>query len=314
MDIKRRLMIALDETRMLMMGSQILFGFQFESIFQPLTEHASGTAHALHALGLLLMAACLTLLIAVPIQHRLAEHGEATGRVVRLATTLTSWALLPLGLALGADLVIVLERTLGLGAAAAVAAVMISVAFTAWYASGLVLRQVRNEEVKQVNPSAVEKTDLVTKIEQMLTEARVILPGAQAMLGFQFIVMLTPAFEKLDDTSKLMHIAALICGLGTVILLMAPAAIHRIAFAGDAAERMLKIGSVLVSVALLPLSLSISADIYVAIGYIAESPALGTVAAIGVLITQLLVWYAWPFAMPRIGRLHSGGHSGAARG
>jgi len=313
MKLKRRLTIALDETRMLMMGSQILFGFQFESIFQPVTEHASGTAHALQALGLLLMATCLSLLIAVPIQHRLAERGEATGRAVRLATALTSWALLPLCLALGADLVIVLERPLGRGAAAAVAAIMIAVAFAAWYASGLALRQIRKEEVKQVNPSAIEKTDLVTKIEQMLTEARVILPGAQAMLGFQFIVMLTPAFEKLDDTAELVHIAALICGLGTVILLMAPAAIHRIAFAGEAAERMLNIGSALVSIALLPLSAAISADIYVAIGHVTESKALGAAAGIGVLIAQLLVWYAWPFAMPR-GRLHSRGHSGAARG
>jgi hypothetical protein len=305
MSVKRRLMTALDETRMLMMGSQILFGFQFESVFQPLTEQSGEAAHALHALGLLLMAACLTLLIAVPIYHRLAEHGEATGRVLRIATTMTGWALLPLGLALGCDMVIVLEPSLGSGIATTVAAVMVLAAFSAWYASGFALRMIRHEEVKQVDPSAKEKTDLVTKIEQMLTESRVILPGAQAMLGFQFIVMLTPAFEKLDDLPKLVHIGALILGLLTVILLMAPAAIHRLAFAGDWNERMLKIGSALVSIALLPLAAGISADVYVAISHVTKNEAVGVAAAGAVLIVQLLVWYAWPFSMPGAGRLPS---------
>ena len=98
MNLKARLTVALNETRMLMMGAQILFGFQFQGVFQPLTERASGTAHALQALGLVLMASCLTLLIAVPSYHRLGERGEATGRVVGLVTALTGWALLPLGL------------------------------------------------------------------------------------------------------------------------------------------------------------------------------------------------------------------------
>lgn len=38
-------------------------------------------------------------------------------------------------------------------------------------------------------------TPLHAKIEQSLTEARVILPGAQALLGFQLIVMMTRAFD-----------------------------------------------------------------------------------------------------------------------
>src|SRR5690349_11150421 len=143
MSIQRRLTTALDETRMLMMGSQILFGFQFQSVFQPLTEQSGAAAHALPALGVLLMAACLTLLISVPTQHRLAEHGEATGRILRFATGMTSWALLPLGLALGCDLLIVLERPLGFEAAAAVALAMVLIAFGAWYASGFLLRQSR---------------------------------------------------------------------------------------------------------------------------------------------------------------------------
>ena len=59
----------------------------------------------------------------------------------------------------------------------------------------------------------------------MLTEARVILPGAQALLGFQLVIVLTGAFEKLPDISRLMHGLALLCVALSVTLLMTPAAL-----------------------------------------------------------------------------------------
>ena len=42
-----------------------------------------------------------------------------------------------------------------------------------------------------------EETPLPKQIDQMLTEARTILPGAQALLGFQLTVFLTESFERL---------------------------------------------------------------------------------------------------------------------
>ena len=39
----------------------------------------------------------------------------------------------------------------------------------------------------------------------MLTEARVILPGAQALFGFQLAIVLTEAFEKLSSVPRLLH-------------------------------------------------------------------------------------------------------------
>ncbi len=53
---------------------------------------------------------------------------------------------------------------------------------------------------------------LSAKIEEMLTEARVVLPGAQALLGFQLAVALTHSFERLPFSSRLVHAAASNCG------------------------------------------------------------------------------------------------------
>jgi hypothetical protein len=74
---------------------------------------------------------------------------------------------------------------------------------------------------------------LDVRVDQLLTEARVIIPAAQALLGFQMAVTLTRAFAQLPSEAKMAHAAALCCvGLGT-ILLMAPASLHGIAFAGQ---------------------------------------------------------------------------------
>ena len=45
-------------------------------------------------------------------------------------------------------------------------------------------------------------TPLETQVEQLLTEARVIIPGAQALLGFQLTVTLTRAFQQLPADAR----------------------------------------------------------------------------------------------------------------
>jgi hypothetical protein len=76
-------------------------------------------------------------------------------------------------------------------------------------------------------------TTLKTKVEQLLTEARVIIPGGQALFGFQFIAMLTTGFDKLPLNSQRVHTAALCFTALNVIILMAPAALHRLSFGGE---------------------------------------------------------------------------------
>jgi hypothetical protein len=51
-------------------------------------------------------------------------------------------------------------------------------------------------------------TPLHAKIEQMLTEARVVLPGAQALFGFQLAIVLTQSFEQLPSASRIVHAAS----------------------------------------------------------------------------------------------------------
>ena len=97
----------------------------------------------------------------------------------------------------------------------------------------------------------------------MLTEARVILPGAQALLGFQLAIVLTETFEKLPSLPRLLHAVALLCVALSVTLLITPAALHRIVWAGENSEALLRKGGRITILALLPLALGMAADSYV---------------------------------------------------
>ena len=125
-----------------------------------------------------------------------------------------------------------------------------------------------------------EHTSLEIKVEQMLTEARVILPGAQALLGFQLVITFSEAFEKLPFTSKIMHLIALGLLALTVIWLMAPAAFHRIVYAGEDTSGFHALGTRFLLAASVTLALGISADLGVVVakvtasGWGASSPRL----------------------------------------
>ena len=295
MSIERRFKMALDETRLLLLGAQILFGFQFEAVFQQSFKQLPASSHWIDAIALLLMTASLACLVAPASQHRLVEQGEITGRIRRVTTMFAGFALLPFGIALGLDLYVVFAHVFGpaIGVLAGVFFTVLALLF--WYAFEFGYRRlVLGYGLRMSEKDPNEPTPLEAKIEQMLTEARIALPGAQALLGFQLIVALNRTFESLPQSSKIMHAVALGCIALTMILLVAPAAFHRLAFHGADSARFFRLGSNLVSAALLPLALGISGDIYVAITKITENAAAGAAAAFVALMMFTGLWYAQP--------------------
>jgi hypothetical protein len=140
----------------------------------------------------------------------------------------------------------------------------------------------------------VANTPLATKVEQLLTEARLIIPGAQALLGFQFIAMLTSGFDRLPQPVKAVHALALCLVAINVILLMTPAALHRLSFDGEDSRTFLRMGSALVIAAPGFLAAGIAAETFVVLHKVSSSAGWAPVGALLSFVALIGLWYAIP--------------------
>jgi hypothetical protein len=149
-----------------------------------------------------------------------------------------------------------------------------------------------------------EKSSLEEKIQTLLTESRVILPGAQALLGFQLAAMLTDKFETLAEYLRLIHLGSLLLIAVAIILLIAPAAYHRLAADGEPREDVDAFGAKAVLGALVPLALGLCADFYIVVAMQSGSNRWALLLALTALAGFLLLWGVFPVAA-RHWRKHS---------
>jgi hypothetical protein len=292
MKLEKLLKTALDELRMQMLGAQVLFGFQFHTCFQEGFRDFPLATRAADAAALCLIVVTLGFLIAAPAQHRLTERGCVTPRILAVTTRFAELALFPFSLTMGCDFFVVLSRYFGMQTALIGGIGATILALGAWYGSCQILRPRRKENIMRMKMDST--TSLHGKIDEMLTEARVILPGAQALLGFQFIVTLTKPFGQLPRAMQLVHFGALAAIALSIMLLIAPAAIHRMAFKGEDVERFHTIGSTIVTLALIPLIIGLTGDFYIATAIMLKNEAIALAGAGAILLLLISLWYVLP--------------------
>lgn len=298
-ELKDKIQNALDEGRMLVLGSQVLLGFQFRSTFEPGFEKLTATSQYLKmgALGLMLVALCL--LLAPGAYHRIVEEGEDTRELHRFTTKVMDYALLPFAIALGVDIYVAVERALSntFALVAGLGASLLALFF--WYGLEF-MRRAKHEpehrekqEMKKEEDSKSGGAKIKDKIKHVLTECRVVLPGAQTLLGFQFATTLMEAFEKLPSSSKYIHLASLALVAVSIILLMTPAAYHRIVERGEETEHFHRFASRILVAAMIPLALGVSGDFYIVIRKVTESATGAAVAALVMLFFFYSLWFGF---------------------
>src|SRR5919206_1726327 len=292
--LKDKVKTTLDEARMLILGSQVLLGFQFRSAlekgFDKLPEHAKYTKLG----GLALMLLAVALLMWPGAYHQVVEDGEDTHDLHRFATAVMSIALLPFALGLAADFFVGAESLFGTARGLVAGALALCVALFFWYGLEALRRAGREPEVEEEKEMSKRRgedeeggTKLNDKIQQVLTEIRVVLPGAQALLGFQFAALLAEGFEKLPQTSKYVHFIGLSLIAMAIVLMMTPAAYHRMVERGENTEHFHRFAGRMMLASMIPLALGIAGDFYVVAQKITESEGLSA----GLSALTLLVFY-----------------------
>jgi hypothetical protein len=146
---------------------------------------------------------------------------------------------------------------------------------------------------------AAEVVSLNDAVTHALDEARMLLPGMQALFGFQLIAVFSARFESaLDATQQRVHLAALLLIGIAIALTMTPAAYHRQTEPSQVSAELLAVASWFVSAALWPLGVGLCADIFVVAQLILHDIRWSiTLTA----LLALLLGGLW-FALPRIRR------------
>jgi hypothetical protein len=284
--LRNRIKNALDEVRILVLGTQVLLGFAYRAFFEPRFERLPLRDQRIVSTSLCLLLLQIGILLLPAARHRLVERGRDSEALHRFAMNCAFAALLPFSVVLGLHLFLASASISG-RSHLLLPIVIVTGALVLWYGVAVV-RGPRPERLERE-----EELKLEDKIVQVLTEARVVIPGAQALVGFQLAITLMDAYEKLPRSSKELHLAALVADALAVIFLMAPAAYHRIVERGEDTERFHQFASAMVLLALAVLPAGFALDLVVVVRKQTESVAAATAAGVSAAVFFYGLWFVW---------------------
>ena len=142
---------------------------------------------------------------------------------------------------------------------------------------------------------AGEKLSLDSAAGHLLEECRMVLPGIQALFGFQLIAVFSEGFsDKLSGPEQVMHLAALLVVALAAALVMTPAAVHRQSQQRQVSERFIWLSSAFLVASMYPLAAGVCLDIYLIARIILDSKPAAAAIAAAVLLIFLGLWIGVP--------------------
>jgi hypothetical protein len=129
--------------------------------------------------------------------------------------------------------------------------------------------------------------------QTLLDECRMVLPGIQALFGFQLIAVFNQRFAELAAREQHLHLAAIALVVLAVGLLMTPAALHRSLGSRQVTRTFIHVSSRLLLASMVPLVLALSIDVYVVASLVVDASAACMLAALAFVVLSLL-WFLFP--------------------
>lgn len=140
------------------------------------------------------------------------------------------------------------------------------------------------------------------EMRDIIEEARVILPGIQALFGFQTIVVFNQRFMQLPEYARNLHLVGLGLVIAAVALVMTPAVYYRYVGRDYLTEHVKRLSSAMIRAALFPLAWGISLDLYAVVLAATARPAWSLASAVAALVLLLGMWFAFPLRARRRAR------------
>jgi hypothetical protein len=141
--------------------------------------------------------------------------------------------------------------------------------------------------------SEEQQRRLDKQLDQLLQEARVVMPGVQILFAFLLAVPFQQRFAATDGSQRDVYLLALLAAAVATICFIAPAAYHRILFERCEKDHLIRIANRYLIAGLAAMAVAMSASVLLVVDLWFHA---GTVATIATLLTLLFAWF-W-FGLP----------------
>ena len=131
------------------------------------------------------------------------------------------------------------------------------------------------------------------ELGELLQEMRVAITGVQVLFAFLLTVPFQQGFDKLDPSERRVYYGAVLSAALSSLLLIAPAANHRLLFREGIKEHLLRAANRLVIAGLVTLALGIGLSLYL-VTTVVFSTTLAVVVSIVVAAVTVFTWFVFP--------------------
>jgi hypothetical protein len=152
----------------------------------------------------------------------------------------------------------------------------------------------RKDDPREEAAGGEETVSLSDAASFLLDECRMVLPGIQALFGFQMIAVFNQRFaDDLSGVERLLHFASLSLVAVAIALIMTPAVYHRTEGVREVSGRFLRNSTRLLVASMAVLGLALCLDYYVVARLVLDSPWAAAPAAI-LFATFTFFWIVLP--------------------
>ena len=138
-----------------------------------------------------------------------------------------------------------------------------------------------------------ERLPLYRAVGYIIDESRMVLPGIQALFGFQLIAVFSDRFATLSPHEQQLHFISIALVVLATGLIMTPAAYHRHQESREVTQSFIVISTRLLLLGMVPLAVALALDVYL-IGQLILSPDLARSVAWGLLGLLVFLWFVFP--------------------
>lgn len=150
-----------------------------------------------------------------------------------------------------------------------------------------------NRKTSKQGPSKELPLDKAATL--VLDESRMILPGIQALFGFQLIAVFNDTFTaKLSVLEQRLHLLAIALNLITTIIILTQAVFHRQTSMKEVANEFVHIATRLLLISMFPLATGFCLEFYLISRIILNDVSLSLLFSLGLFALFLMLWIGLP--------------------